>query len=169
MGYYNNFAPSCKNDNQRRLLKVTLILFALQQKNLGGRGGVNSLLRSTQKNICACFAGTPLEKEVRSTLNYFTDRGVVSALEEGNDTNYIMATTQIDVDRIKSIQELVRREKSFDAVIKDNSYDVAEKFKPTDYLKHRLDVQIILPTKFLQTSLTNFQLDVRDVNNTHTL
>ena len=159
MGHYNNFAPACKNDNQRRVLKATLILFALQQKNLGGRGGATSLLRSTQKNICACFAGTPLENEVRPTLNYFTDRGIVSALEEGNDTNYIMATTQIDPDRMENIQELVRREKSFDAIIKDDSYGVAKKFKPTDYLKYRLDVQIISPTKFLQTNAANVQLE----------
>ena len=159
MGHYNNFSPTCKNNNQRRVLKATLILFALQQKNLGGRGGATSLLRSTQKNICACFAGTPLENEVRPTLNYFTDRGIISALEEGNDTNYIMATTQIDHDRMENIQELVRREKSFDAIIKDDYYGVAKKFKPTDYLKYRLDVQIISPTKFLQTSATNIQLD----------
>lgn len=159
MGYYNNFAPACKNDNQRRVLKATLILFALQQKNLGGRGGATSLLRSTQKNICACFAGTPLENKVRPTLNYFTDRGIVSALEEGNDTSYILATTQIDPDRMENIQELVRREKSFDAIIKDDSYNVAEDFKPTDYLQYRLDVKIISPTKFLQTSAANIQLD----------
>ena len=158
MGHYNNFAPSCKNANQRRVLKTTLILFALQQKNLGGRGGATSLLRSTQKNICACFAGTPLENEVSPTLNYFTDRGIISALEEGNDTNYIMATTQIDPDRMENILEQVRREKSFDAVIKDDSYGVAKKFKPTDYLKYRLDVQIISPTKFLQAGATNLQL-----------
>ena len=158
IGHYNNFAPACKNDNQRRVLKTTLILFALQQKNLGGRGGATSLLRSTRKNICACFAGTPLENEVIPTLNYFTDRGIVSALEEGNDTNYILSTTQIDPDRMENILELVRREKSFDAVIKDDSYGVSKKFKPTDYLKYRLDVQIISPTKFLQTS-TSIQLD----------
>ena len=158
IGHYNNFAPACKNDNQRRVLKTTLILFALQQKNIGGRGGATSLLRSTQKNICACFAGTPLENEVRPTLNYFADRGIVSALEEGNDTNYILATTQIDPDRMENILEQVRREKSFDAVIKDDSYGVSKKFKPTDYLKYRLDIQIISPTKFLQTS-TSIPLD----------
>ena len=159
MGHYNNFSPTCKNDNQRLVLKSTLILFALQQKNLGGRGGATSLLRSTQKNICAYFVGTPLENEVRPTLNYFVDRGIISALEEGSDTNYIMATTQIDPARMKNIQEIVRREKSFDAIIKDDSYGVAKKFKPTDYLKYRLDVQIISPTKFLQTSAANIQLD----------
>lgn len=135
-------------------------MFALQQKQIGGRGGANSLLRSTQKNICACFAGTPLENEIRPTLNYFVGKGIVSALEEGNDTSYILATTQIDLDRMENIFEQVRRDKSFDAIIKDDSYkvvSVAKKFKPTDYLKYRLDVQIISPTKFLQTG-SSFQL-----------
>ncbi len=156
MGHYNNFASACKNDNQRRILKTTLILFALQQKSFG-RGGATSLLRSTQKNIFACFAGTPLENEVRPTLNYFTDRGIVSALEEGNDTNYILATTQIDPDRLENLLGQVRREKSFDAIIKDDFYGVSKEFKPRDYLKYRLNVQIISPTKFLQTS-TSIQL-----------
>ena len=157
MGHYNNFAHSCKDDDQRRIFKATLILFTLQQKNFGGRGGASSLLRSTLKNICACFAGTPLENKVRPTLNYFADRGIVSALEETDDTHYILATTQIDPDRMENIQELVRREKSFDAIIKDETYGVAKKFKPTDYLKHRLDVQIVSPTKFLQVG-ANVQL-----------
>ena len=158
MGHYNNFASSCQNDGQRRVWKATLILFALQQKNLGGRGGATSLLRSTRKNICACFAGTPLENEVRPTLNYFSDRGIVSALEEANDTSYILATTQIDPDRMENILGQLRRERTFDAIIKDESYGVAKKFKPTDYLMYRLDVQIISPTKFLQTGAANFQL-----------
>ena len=159
MRHYNNFAPVCKNNNHRRILKTTLTLFALQQKNSGGRGGATSLLRSTQKNICACFAGTPLENEVRPILNYFVDRGIISALEETNDTNYIMATTQIDPDRMENILDQVKREKSFDAIIKEDSYGVAKKFKPTDYLKYRFNIQLISPTKFLQTSLTNFQLE----------
>ena len=158
MSYYGNFAPSCQNDNQRRVLKVTLILFALQQKNFGGRGGANSLLRSTLKNICISFVGTPLENEVRQTLNYFTDRGIISALEEADDTLYLMANTQIDPERMKNSLERARRERSFDAVIKDENYGVLTKFKLSDYLKYRLDVQIISPTKFLQTGTANFRL-----------
>ncbi|MCR5833603.1 MAG: hypothetical protein K6G55_03030 [Selenomonadaceae bacterium] len=159
ISHYNNFSSVCKNDNQQRILKTTLILFALQQKNLGGRGGASSLLRSTQKNIFACFAGTPIETEVKSTLNYFADRGIISALEEGNDTGYILATTQIDPDRMENILKQVRSEKSFDAIIKDDNYGVTGKFKPTDYLKFRFDIQIISPTKFLQTSASTFSLE----------
>ena len=158
MGHYNNFAPACRNENQRRGLKTALILFTLQQKNVGVLGNkATSLLRSTRKNICACFAGTPLENEVRQTLNYFVDRGVLSALEEENDTHYILATTQIDPDRMDNLLEQVRREKSFDAIIKDETCGVTKNFKPTDYLKLRMDIQVSSPTKILQTSSVNFK------------
>ena len=40
---------------------------------------------------------------------------------------------------------------SFDNIIKDDSYGVAKFFRPTDFLKYRLDIQIISPTKFLQS------------------
>ena len=158
MGHYGNFAPVCKNENQRRILKTTLTLFALQQKSYGGRSGVSALLRSTQKNIYACFAGTPIASEVNSTLDYFAGRGIISPLEEGDDTEYILATMQTDPDRMKNLLEVVRHEKSFDALIKDESYGVSKKFKPTDYLKYRLDIQIISPTKFLQSGAANLRL-----------
>ena len=158
MNHYRNFSSACKNENQRRVLKATLILYSLQQKNLGGRGGATSLLRSTRKNICACFAGTPLENEILQTLNRFADRGIISGLEEGDDTVYLLATTQVDRERKEKFLEQVRREKSFDAIIRDDSYGVAKNFKPTDYLRYRLDVQIISPTKFLQTGAANVQL-----------
>ena len=159
LGHYNNFCGSCQNENQLRVLKTTLILFALQQKNVGGRGGATSLLRSTRKNICVCFAGTPLENEVLPTLNYFADRGIVSALEESDDVHYIMANTQVDAERMEKILEQMRREKTFDAIIGDNTYDVAKSFKPTDFLKYRLDVRIISPTKFLQSTHANFHAE----------
>ena len=157
MGHYNNFAPACRNDRQRRILKTTLILFALQQKNIGSRERASALLRSTLKNICACFAGTPLESEVRPTMNFFAGRGIVNALEEDDDTNYLLATTQINPERMEKIIEQMSREKSFDAIIQDDTYGVAKNFKPSDYLQYRLDVQIISPTKFLQTGATNFR------------
>lgn len=158
MGHYGNFVNACKNENQRRILKTTLTLLTLQQKSYGVRGGVNELWRATQKNICACFAGTPLASEVRSTLSYFVDRGIISPLEEGDDTEYILATAQIDPERMKNVMELVCREKSFDALIKDESYGVTKKFLPTDYLKYRLDIQTISPTKFLQAGMANVRL-----------
>ena len=105
------------------------------------------------------IAGTPLENEVRSTLNYLADCGIVSALEESDDVYYIMANTQVDAERMEKILEQMRREKSFDAIIGDNTYDAAKSFKPTDYLKYRLDVRTISPTKFLRSTHANFHAE----------
>ena len=127
MGFYNNFYSSCKTETQRRILKATLILFALQQYigehftdyNISNKA--TSLLRSTKLTILACFAGTPIEKEVFPTLKYFAERDIVITLEESDYTYYIMATM------------------------------------PTDYLQYRLNIEIISPTKFFETGVSNVQ------------
>ena len=152
--YYNNFERFCQNDNQRRVLKVTLVLFALQGKNFGERStGVSSLLRASQDNICACFAGTPLENEVLPTLNFFDSTDIVRAMEGSDGKYYVMATAQIDKERLKECLEQIKSAKTFDAIIKDDSYGVAKNFKPSaNYLKYRFKTQFISPTKFLQTN-----------------
>lgn len=99
--YYNNLENSCKNDNQRRVLKVALILFALQSKNIGERTtGASSLLRSTQENICACFAGTPLELEVLPILNFLSSKSILAAMPGVDGTYYITASVQMDNERL---------------------------------------------------------------------
>ncbi|MBR5913419.1 MAG: hypothetical protein IKZ58_03510 [Selenomonadaceae bacterium] len=152
--YYNNFEKFCQNDNQRRVLKVTLTLFALQGKSSGDRAaGVTSLLRSSQENICACFNGTPLENEVLQTLNFFNSKDIVRAMEGSDGIYYVMATAQINKERLQKCREQIQREKTFDVIIKDDSYGVAKKFKPSaNYLKYRFKMQFISPTKFLQTN-----------------
>ena len=163
--YYNNFESICKNDNQRRLLKATLILFALQSKNIGSRTkGATSLLRSTQKNILACFAGTPFANEVNQTLNFFAAKNIVTAIPESNDVYYLMATTQVDNEKMENLIKLVKREKNFDALIKDDIYGVVKTFKPSaNYLKQRLDVKFITPTKFLQVRYEDLTPDKNQI------
>lgn len=99
--YYNNLENSCQNDNQRRVLKVALILFALQSKNIGERTtGASSLLRSTQENICACFAGTPLELEILPILNFLSSKSILAAMPGVDGTYYITASVQMDNERL---------------------------------------------------------------------
>ena len=150
--YYNNFENFCQNDNQRRVLKVTLVLFSLQGKNSGGRAtGVNSLLRASQDNICACFAGTPLENEVLQTLNFFDSKDIVRAMEGSDGTYYVMATAQINKERLKKCREQIEKQKTFDTIITDDSYSVGKNFKPSaNYLKYRFNAKFICPTKFFQ-------------------
>lgn len=154
ISYYMNFQDICQNKNQRRVLKATLILFALQGQNAGNRTtGSTSLLRSSKDNICACFAGTPLESEILQALNFLVSKGIISSMEGTDGTYYIMSTAQIDQERLKELVAQIKREKTFDTIIKESTYDVAKNFKPnSNFLKNRFDVQFISPTKFLQTS-----------------
>lgn len=153
MSCYSNFSLACKNHVQQRILKTTLLLNALQRKsNVGRDESGTSLMRSTRKNICACFAGTPLEKDVFPTLDYFVDKGIVSTLEEGADTVYLLSTATFDTEHFENIVSRMRHEYSFDAIIHNAAYNPSKSFLPTDYLKYRCVEQIISPTKYLKTS-----------------
>ena len=158
MVYYQNFSSHCKTENQRRIFKVMLILYALQQKHHKNAEGATTLLKATLKNICMCFSGTPFSNEVHVTLNNFVAKGIISALEDSEDTLYVTASTQIDPEKIENIVKILEVEQSFDNIIKDASYETAKNFKPTDYLQYRLDIQIISPIKFLQSGTFNYKL-----------
>lgn len=158
MSFYNNFVVSCNGDNQRRVLKAMLILFALQSKIFGGREGATSLLRLTRKNLCAIYAGTALEGELRQTLVRFAEKGLVSVLEESDDVYYMLSTTQIDRERLGKILAQVRAESTFDALIRTALNEPIKNFLPRDYMKYRLDVQVITPMKFLESGNANLAL-----------
>lgn len=93
ISHYNNFAPLCDDptnkqlgDRRRRVLKVTLLLAALQAKNgAEARTGATSLMRPTLVNIKACFAGTPQESTVEQDLNYFASKGIVGKIESAKE------------------------------------------------------------------------------------
>ena len=101
ISHYNNFASMCQNDNQRRVLKVTLLLAALQAKNSAdSRSGATSLMRPTLVNIKACFAGTPIESSVEDALNYFDSKGILGKVEANRETLFVMTSAAIDEERI---------------------------------------------------------------------
>lgn len=152
IAYYNNFAGSCENENQRSVLKATLILFALQSTVYSRSGGATSLLRASLKNICACFAGTSFENDVRAILNIFASKGIVTAIQQSDDVYYIMATAQIDNDRMEKLVEKVKRDRTFDTIINDDNLKVAQPFYPSNFLKYRCKIKFISPTKYLASS-----------------
>lgn len=153
IAYYNNFSDSCENENQRSVLKATLILFALQSTTYSTRsGGANSLLRASQKNICTCFVGTSFENDVRQILNIFASKGIVTAIQQSDDVYYVMATAQVDNERMEKLVEQVKRERTFDFIINDENLKIAKNFNPSNFLKYRYNIRFISPTKYLSTS-----------------
>lgn len=153
IAYYNNFSGSCENENQRSVLKATLILFALQSTAYSARsGGATSLLRASLKNICACFIGTSFENDVRQILNIFADKGIVTAMQQADDVYFVMATAQIDNERMAKLIEQTKQNRTFDTIINDDNLKVAQKFYPSNFLKYRCKIKFTSPTKYLSTS-----------------
>lgn len=158
MSHYNNYASLCQNDNQRRILKVTLLLAALQSKNgAESRNGATSLMRPTLANIRACFAGTPLESSVEQDLNYFTTKGIIGKIEDSREVLFVMTSAAIDTERMNSIIEEIKRTISFEKLVAERSYKISEQFEPNDFLKYRLKIGIATPVNVRQVaeSLTN--------------
>ena len=146
ISHYNNFASMCQNDNQRRVLKVTLLLAALQAKNSAdSRSGATSLMRPTLVNIKACFAGTPIGAGVEDALNYFDSKGILGKVEANRETLYVMTSAAIDEERMRQCVEDTRKAITFEKMIADGTYKVTEQFLPDGFLKMRMKVYAVSP------------------------
>lgn len=161
ISHYNNFVTLCQNENQKRVLKVTLLLAALQVKNgADSRSGATSLMRPTLVNIKACFAGTPIESSVEQELNYFVTKGLVGKIEDSREVLYVMNSTAIDTDRLNSLKEEIKRIISFEKLLTEPAFEITEQFVPTDYLKYRYKVLVATPTNIRQVIDGVSSLDV---------
>lgn len=147
ISHYNNYASLCQSDKQRKVLKVTLLLAALQTKNgAESRSGATSLMRPTLVNIKACFAGTPLESDVEQELNYFAAKGILGKIEDSREVLFVMTSAAIDTERMNVIKDEIKRQVSFEKLISEPSYKISEQFLPTDFMKFRLKISEATPT-----------------------
>ena len=153
ISHYNNYASLCQSDNQRKVLKVTLLLAALQSKNgAESRSGATSLMRPTLVNIKACFVGTPLESSVEQELNYFTTRGIIGKIEDSREVLYVMTSAAIDTERMNSIIEEIKKTITFEKLVAERSYKISEQFEPNDFLKYRLKIGVATPANARQVA-----------------
>lgn len=151
ISHYNNYASLCQSDKQRKVLKVTLLLAALQTKNgADSRSGATSLMRPTLVNIKACFAGTPLEADVEQELNYFATKGILGKIEDSREVLFVMTSAAIDTERMNAIKDEVKRQISFEKLIAEPIYKIAEQFAPADFMKYRLKIAEATPTNIRQ-------------------
>ena len=158
ISHYNNFAPLCDDstnkqlgDRRRRVLKVTLLLAALQAKNgAEAKTGATSLMRPTLVNIKACFAGTPQESTVEQDLNYFASKGIVGKIESAKEVLFVMTSAAIDTERMNQIIDETRKVITFEKLVADTMSDVAKQFLPTDYLKSRMRIINVSPVNSKQ-------------------
>ena len=153
ISHYNNYASLCQSDNQRKVLKVTLLLAALQSKNgAESRSGATSLMRPTLVNIKACFVGTPLESSVEQELNYFTTKGIIGKIEDSREVLYVMTSAAIDTERMNSIIEEIKKTITFEKLVAERFYKISEQFEPNDFLKYRLKIGVATPANARQVA-----------------
>ena len=158
ISHYSNYAPLCDDstnaavgDRRRKVLKVTLLLAALQTKNgANARTGAASLLRPTLENIFACFVGTPQELTVREDLDFLASKSILGKIEGSGEVLFVMASAAIDKERLDQLREETRKAITFEKLIADSSYDVAKQFMPTDYLKWRMKIINVSPVNARQ-------------------
>ena len=137
ISHYNNFAGQCENENEARVLKVALLLTAIQQER--GRG-ITNLLRPTLSNISAAFAGTPIADQIVDIMNKFVQKGVLGSMPEGTDILYVTQSQSIDEDRYKDLENGLRSSLSFEKLISDTNYAIAGNFALTGYALSRFEV-----------------------------
>ena len=132
---YHIFAGQCQNENEKRVLKVALLLTAIQQEK--GRG-ITNLLRPTLSNISAAFAGTPIADNIVIIMERFVQKGVLGSMPDGSDTLYVTTQSQrIDKDRYKEIKDDLRNNLSFERLISNEDYAIDGNFAPTGYASLR--------------------------------
>jgi hypothetical protein len=128
ISYYHNFAGQCQNENEKRVLKVALLLTAIQQEK--GRG-ITNLLRPTLSNITAAFAGTPIADNIVDIMKKFVQKGVLGSMPENSDTLYVTQSQIIYDERYKEIKNDLRNSLSFERLISDENYAIDGNFAPT--------------------------------------
>ncbi len=137
ISHFNNFVGQCDNDNEIKVLKVALLLSAIQQER--GRG-ITNLLRPTLSNISAAFAGTPIADRVLDIMNKFVQKGILGSMPEGTDTLYVTQSQSIDEGRYKEIEAGIRSTLSFEKLIDSPNYAVTGNFALTGYALARFEI-----------------------------
>lgn len=148
ISHYNNFEGLCgageQGEYSRRILKIALLLSALHTKNgSSSRTGATSLLRPTQKNIKACFIGTPLENKVKEILDYLTNKGILGSIEDVNDILYVMTSAAVDKERMDKMEDETRKTFPFEKVITDSTYNATKQFMPSGFMANRCNISVV--------------------------
>lgn len=153
ISHYNNYVSICENDeNMKKVLKVALLLTAMQQKSGASRSrGLSGLLRPTLTNIAACFVGTPIQSSINILMAIFVSKNVFGKVEEGNDTLYVPPLGNIDEEKFNEMKEILRKQLTFEKILTDETYSIYERFLPTDYLKFRYSIYPITPNDYKNT------------------
>lgn len=149
MSQHNNYCSLCADEDQKRTLRVSLLLSAMQQKSGSTRDQSQSgLLRPTLRNIAMAFSGTPNESKVEQTLALFVQKGIFSKVEENDEILFVPPAGQIDQERWNNLRKEVSQQISFEKIIVDSTYAVYEQFRPDGFLASRYEVIPATPKEY---------------------
>ncbi len=148
MSQYANY-ESLLDQDKKKVLKVALILTALQQKNAASRArGLIGLLRPTLVNISACFIGTPLQSSIARIMTELVTKQIFGKIEEGTDTLYVQSTGIVDDEKLEKLKTELKKQLPFEKILEDTTYSIYERFLPNDYLKYRYVIKSITPSDY---------------------
>lgn len=149
ISHFNTYKNHCKDEKEERILKMVLLLVAMNQKSGGERGrGLSSLLRPTLSNVIVAFEGTSLHDSIRMKLEKFVSDGVIGGIPEGNDILYVTQSKTIDEESYKKIEDRIKPMLSFEKIIDNPEYKINEKFELSGYAKVRFDILCATATDF---------------------
>jgi len=160
ISHFHNFEGQCQDEDEKRVLKVALLLTAIQRER--GRG-VTNLLRPTLSNISAAFAGTPLLDKIGNIMNSFVKKGIFGSMPEGDETLYVTQSQIIDEATFTELENQLRSIINFEKLIDDQNYAVTEHFTLTGYAFYRFEV-ICASHRNLRKKLTEVEVNNIETN-----
>ena len=137
INHFSTFEKQCANENEKRVLKVALLLKAMKGEK--GRG-IGNLLRPTLSNIVFAFAGTDLKDDISSIMDGFVKKSIFGSVPEGDrDFLYVTQSQTIDEEKYKEMEDKARRTFSFETIISNPEYGLTSAFNLTGYFPLRFE------------------------------
>ena len=138
INHYLNYEHLCDNDDQKRILKVVLMLDAINTGS--GRKAASKLLQASLKNLIIAFEGTRNKDNVRFILTKLETKGILGSVDNGNgNIIYLTRSTNVNEDQFNELRKGVERDYSFESLISNTNSKVnfIESYKIQDMLKGR--------------------------------
>ncbi|MBF0554175.1 MAG: hypothetical protein HQK96_06390 [Nitrospirae bacterium] len=136
ISHYSTYENQCDDEDDKRVLKTMLLLYAMQQKRGGGIGSaLSNLLRPTIYYISAAFEGTAIHDKLRIIMDKFVKKGVLGSIPERNDILYVTQTSTIDKEELDRIREKILKDIPFERIVRDCG--INSRYDFSGYLKTR--------------------------------
>ncbi|NYE57523.1 hypothetical protein [Carboxydothermus ferrireducens] len=114
LSHYESVKENIENEEERKILRVILLLIALSRQE----GSINSLHRpllSTVQRVA--FRGTSLEQRVEEIAQKLEEKGIILISDLGAEREFLLPGTRVDDAKLR---ECKSRVKNFEKVLKES-------------------------------------------------